>query len=40
MTMTQYDYCRRCNDRVELVPVAGGDGLACCRCGSVDQVGR
>jgi uncharacterized paraquat-inducible protein A len=35
MTLTQYDYCERCDDRVELVPVAGGEALACCHCGSV-----
>jgi len=40
MTLTQFGYCRRCDDRVELVPVAGGSAVACCRCGSVDEVGR
>ena len=35
MTLTQYDYCTRCDDRVELVPVAGGEALACHRCGSI-----
>jgi uncharacterized paraquat-inducible protein A len=36
MTLTQFDYCEQCDDRVELVPVAGGDALACCRCGSIN----
>lgn len=41
MTPTEYDYCARCDDRVELVPVAGEPhALACCRCGAVDQVER
>jgi uncharacterized paraquat-inducible protein A len=35
MTLTQFDYCERCDDRVELVPVAGSEALACCRCGSI-----
>ena len=36
MTLTQYDYCETCDDRVELVPVADGEALACCRCGSIN----
>lgn len=40
MTLTEYGYCARCDDRVELVPVTGGEVLACCRCDAVDQVGR
>jgi uncharacterized paraquat-inducible protein A len=36
MTLTQYDYCETCDDRVELVPVVGGEALACCRCGSIN----
>ena len=35
MTPSQYDYCTRCDDRVELVPVAGGKALVCHRCGSI-----
>jgi uncharacterized paraquat-inducible protein A len=37
MTLTEYDWCARCDDRVELVPVAAGEALACCRCGSVER---
>ena len=38
MTLTEYGYCARCDDRVELVPVAGGEAfLACCRCGAVER---
>jgi uncharacterized paraquat-inducible protein A len=37
MTLTEYDYCANCDDRVELVPVAGGEALACCRCGAVER---
>lgn len=36
MTLTQFGYCRKCDeDRVELVPVAGGV-LACHKCGNIN----
>jgi len=39
VTLTEYGYCARCDDRVELVPVTG-EVFACCRCDAVDQVER
>jgi hypothetical protein len=35
MTCTSYGYCERCGARRELVPVAGGDGLACHSCDAI-----
>jgi len=35
VTLTQFGHCDRCDTRVELVPVAGGDALACCQCDAV-----
>ena len=35
MTLTQFGWCERCDARRELVPVAGGDALACCRCDAI-----
>ena len=31
----EYGFCDQCDDRVELVPVAGGEALACCRCDAI-----
>jgi len=31
----EYGYCERCEYRVELVPVAGGEAFACCRCDAI-----
>ncbi|WP_267902776.1 hypothetical protein [Halovenus carboxidivorans] len=35
MTLAEFGYCERCDARRELVPVAGGDALACCRCDAI-----
>ncbi|MFC3960350.1 hypothetical protein [Halovivax cerinus] len=35
MTLTRFAYCERCDARRELVPVAGGEALACCRCDAI-----
>lgn len=35
MIPSPFGYCPRCDDRVEFVPVAGGEAMMCCRCDSV-----
>lgn len=35
MTLTEYGWCERCDARRELVPVADGEALACCRCDAI-----
>lgn len=40
MTLTQFDYCERCGTRRELVPVAGGEALACCVCDTINGGGN
>ncbi|AGM11598.1 hypothetical protein M199_gp068 [Halogranum tailed virus 1] len=36
-TLTQYDWCERCEERMELVPMYAGEGvgnvLVCHKCG-------
>jgi len=32
---TRYNWCDRCDERVELVPMAGGKAMACSRCESI-----
>ena len=35
MTLTQFAFCERCDARRELIPVAGGEALACHRCDAI-----
>ena len=32
---TRYNWCDNCDDRVELVPMAGGKAMACAQCDAI-----